>query len=130
GYADQRPADLDAPSIQHAEAADRLEQLVCERRVEDLDQLVRPLHVLFELVPKCLAPEQVEPEPEVQPLVVADHDVVEDRQRQTHARALEGAGDAGPVDVLRGEVAYFLSVELRLPRTEVINARQYIEERG
>ena len=54
--------------------------------------------VLLELAPEGAAPDQVEPQALIEPLVVADHDVVEDRQRQRQPRALEGAGNAGAVD--------------------------------
>jgi hypothetical protein len=72
-----------------------------ELAAEHLHQLVRLLAVARELGGERAAPQQVEHEAVVQPLVVADHDVVEHRQRQAHARALEGPGHARAIDRLR-----------------------------
>ena len=65
------------------------------------DQRATLVPVLPELRLECLAADQVEPEAVVEALVVAHHDVVEHRERQAHARALERAGDAGAIDRLR-----------------------------
>ena len=81
--------------------ADRLEHAVGERRLEHLDQRARGAIARLEFALEGAAPEQIEPQALIEMLVVADHDVVEDRQRQRQPRALEGAGNAGLIDRAR-----------------------------
>jgi hypothetical protein len=62
--------------------------------------------------------------------VVSHHDVVEDRQLEHEARALEGAGDPGAVDGLRREVGDRVAAEGHLAPVRGVDAGHDVEERG
>src|SRR5260370_15690277 len=94
---DQRWADLDASPVDHRQSADRLEHPLGELRLEYFDKRARRAIDGLALPLGLTPPDQIETKPLVEPFLGADHDVVEDRQRQRHTRALQGAGNAGMI---------------------------------
>ncbi len=89
--ADQRAANLDAAAVDHRQAGDRLEHAACKRRLEHFDQRARSVIVRLKFALEFAAPDEIEPKSLIEALVVADHNVIEDRQRQRQARTLEGS---------------------------------------
>ena len=114
--ADQRAANLDPAAIDHRQPGNRLKHPVCKRRLEDLDQRARGMVARFKFTLEVAALDQIEPEPLMQALVVSDHDVVEDRQRQRQTRPLEGAGNSRPIDRARRNACDVGAVERHAPR--------------
>ena len=128
--ADQRAANLDAAAIDHRQAGDGIEHAVGERRIEHLHQRSGFLEARLAFGLEGAAPHQIEPDALFQPLVVADHDVVEDRQRQRQARALEGARDAGMVDGLRRGMGDVATAESDAAGIGRVDAGHDVEEGG
>src|SRR5690606_4513145 len=130
GPADQGAADLDPPPVDHGDAGHSLEQTVGKGRIEQHDQLAGGGVARLELGAKRAPPEQVEHEPVVEAGVIADNDVVDDRERQAQTRALEGARDAGAVDLLGRGARDVLSFERDAAGARRVDARHHVEEGG
>ncbi len=126
--AHQRAAYLDAAAVDHGERLHGLEQPRHQRRAEDIQQRLHLFHISVVLRAESLAPEQVEHQPVLHMLVVADDNVVEHRERQRQARALEGPRHAAAVDVLRRLADDVLAVVGDGAAARLVQASQYIEE--
>src|ERR1700716_2034991 len=72
--------------------------------------------------------EEVEPRPVIKSQVIADHDVVEGRERQTEPGALKRAGDTSAIDLLRAEVGDACPGKFDRSAARRIDAGQNIEE--
>src|SRR6266702_4352776 len=101
-----------------------------EALAESGNERPRLFQVFFELPLQRRAAEKVEPQPVVEQPVIADHDVVEDRQREREARALEGARDARGVDALRREPREVFAAEARFARGGRVHPGDDVEESG
>ena len=88
-------------AVDHAQRAGRLPELRSHVGAEGLQQRMHLCDRLVDLAPQRAASQQIEDEAGVHVLGLAQGDVVEHRQRQRQARALERPGDAGPIDRLR-----------------------------
>ena len=130
GCADQRAADFDTAAIDHGQAGYRLEQTVGEPGLEHFNQRACGRVAFFELALEVAALDQVEPQALIETLVIADHDVVEDRERQTETRALEGARHAGLIDRSSGRIGHVSAVEDDAPGVRAIDAGDDVEKRG
>ena len=128
--ADQRTTNLDAAAIDHRQAGDRFEHAVGKRRLEHFDQRSRGAVALLEFALERTAPDQIEPKPLIEALVIADHDVIEDRQRQRQAGALEGAGNSCPIDRARRNGRDVGPVEHHTPRISGVDPCDDVEECG
>src|SRR6266700_7385896 len=126
---DQRSADLDAAPVDHRQSADRLEHPLGELRLEYFDERARRAIVDLELALELTAPDQIEPKPLVEPFVIADHDIVEDRQRQRQPRALKGAGNAGVIDRGRRGACNVRTIESDGAAVGAVDSGHDIEER-
>src|SRR6202030_4280887 len=73
-------------------------------------------------------PHQVEPKTLRKALVVADHDVVEDRQWQRQARALAGARDAAEIYGARTGVGDVWAGEAHLSPVGGVDAGDHVEQ--
>ena len=100
GFADQCTADFHAPAIDHGERCHRIEHTTGERLAEYFHEGVSLGHALFDLARKGCTTEQIGRDTMIEIAVVADHQVVENRQRQTKTRALKSPRDACPADCL------------------------------
>src|SRR5262249_27900824 len=130
GRTDQSAADLDATAIDHRQAGDRLEQVIGQRRLENLDEGARGRIALLELTLEAPALDQVEPKALIETLVIANHDIIEDRKWQGEARALEGARYAGLIDRPPARIGDVDPVEDDLPGIGAIDAGDDVEKRG
>src|SRR5205814_3681697 len=126
--ADEGAANLDPAAVDHRHAARGLEEASGEGRVEKLEQLAGGLASFLDLPFQGAAADDVEPQAVVEVLVVADHEVVEERERQAEPRTLEGTGDAGLVDRLRREVGDRHLAEARLAARRGKDAGEDVEE--
>src|SRR3954447_23556207 len=130
GPADHRAAHLPAAAVDHRDPAGRLEQAIGERRVEDAQELARLDKALLHLAAQRAAAHQVEPEPVRQVPVVADHEVVEDGEREAEARPLEGPRDALAIHALRRQPGDGRPCEGDLSGAGREDAGEHVEEGG
>src|SRR6185369_15049872 len=84
------------------------------------------LELLFEVT----AFRQIEPQALIEALVVADHDVVEDRERQRQPRALECPRYAGLINCPRARIRDVSAVEHDAPGIGVVDPGNHIEKRS
>src|SRR5205085_1482770 len=124
-----RPAHLDPAAMDQRDPGRWLHHPAGEGRVEDAQELAGGGELRVDLPLQGLAPHQVEPQVMAQVAVVADHQVVEDRQRQAEPRSLEGARDADPVDLLRGKVDDRRAFESDLAAAGGKDSGEHVEER-
>src|SRR5262249_35007145 len=76
------------------------------------------------------APDQIEPKALIESLVVADHDVVENRQRKRQTRALKRAGYSRLVDCAPARVGDVGAVETDLSGIGAVDSRDHVEKGG
>src|SRR5258705_7450321 len=76
---DQRSADLDAAPVDHRQSADRLEHPLGELRLEYFDERARLALVGLQLPLELTAPDQNEPKPPAEALLVSDPYPVQER---------------------------------------------------
>src|SRR5207253_10138467 len=74
-------------------------------------------------------PDQIEPKSLIEALVVADHDVVEDRQRQRQARTLKGSRYSGLIDRTRARIRDVNAIEGHASGIRTVNTRDHVEKR-
>src|SRR5581483_9075803 len=130
GLADQRPADFDPPPIDHRQLRDRVEQAPRKGSAETGEQGARFVHVLLDLPPQPAPRQKVGEQAVIEVAMVADHQIVEHRQRRREAQPLERARDAGVVDALRRQPGDVPVAQPNPPGGRAVDAGNGVEKSG
>src|SRR5947209_7000764 len=127
-YAVDSPSTRSPSVIPTPDSHASLEESLGERLIESAQQVAGVGLRVLHLPAQGAAPDQVEPQTVVEALVIADHQVVEDGERQAKAGALEGARDPGPIDRLRAQAGDAGGGEFDLSGAGREQPGQHVEE--